>query len=125
MLRVAEEMFIIDRDVRIWGTVNSLKPVRVAGFVDGGVLAPEVLVAEQAMVTGDIIATTVTVYGQVLGNIFADKLVLQAASNVEGEIYHQTLELCGGAHFEGKSRHHDKPKSLASSLSHYAHPVAI
>lgn len=122
---MAEELFVVDRDVRIWGTLSSVKPVNVLGFVDGGVLAPEVLVSEQAMVTGDIIATKVTVFGQVLGNIFADQLVLQAASNVEGEIYHKTLELCKGAHFEGKSRQHDKPKSLATTLSHYDHPVFI
>ena len=122
---MAEETFVVDRDVRIWGTLSSVKPVHVMGLVDGGILAPEVLVFEQAMVTGDIIATTVTVSGQVLGNIFADQLILQAASNVEGEIYHKSLEVCEGAHFEGKSRYHDKPKLLASTLSYYEHPVVM
>jgi cytoskeletal protein CcmA (bactofilin family) len=118
------DLFVVGPDVRIWGTISSLVPVEVLGFVDGGVIAPQVHVMQKAMVTGDIIATQATVSGQVLGNIFADNIVLEETSSIEGEIYHKSLDLRAGAHFEGKSRHHDKPKSLATALSIYDHTHA-
>lgn len=110
---------VVGADVRIWGAISTGAPVQVLGFVDGSVNASEVHVAPQAMVTGDIIAAKVTVQGQVLGNIFADELVLESNSNVQGEIYHASLDLREGANFEGKSRRHDKPKTLVSTFGLY------
>ncbi|MGI9475183.1 MAG: bactofilin family protein [Hyphomicrobiaceae bacterium] len=114
-----DNTFVVGPDVRIWGTVKSGGPVYVLGFVDGGILAPEVVVTQQAMVTGDIIATKASVAGQVTGNIFADDLILEAGADIDGDIYHTTLNLFEGAHFEGKSRRHEKPKLLAPTLSVY------
>ena len=74
-------------------------------------------VLAQAMVVGDLVAAEVFVDGQVQGNIFSDKLTLEAASQVDGEIYYANLELRNGAYFEGKSRKHPKPRSLAPTLS--------
>jgi cytoskeletal protein CcmA (bactofilin family) len=114
-----QEAFDVGPDVRIWGTIHTNGPVHVRGFVDGSINASEVRVSAQAMVTGDIVASLAIIEGQVLGNIFADKLVLEASSEVQGEIYHATLDLREGASFEGKSRRHDKPKTLAATLSVY------
>lgn len=118
-----EGPFIVGPDVRIWGTIGTSKDVHVLGFVDGSVNGHEVYVSPTAMVTGDIIATHVVVQGQVLGNIFADLLVLEASADVRGEIYHRELDLREGAKFEGKSRRHDKPKTLAATLSVYENAV--
>ena len=111
--------FVIGPTVRIWGTVDTDQSIEVLGFVDGRISGAEVHVAQTAMVTGDIIATYVVVEGQVLGNIFADSLVLEETANVEGEIYHAELDLRVGANFEGRSRRHDKPKTLAATMSVY------
>lgn len=111
--------FVIGPDVRIWGTVDTDQNIEVMGFVDGSISGAEVHIAQTAMVTGDIIATYVVVQGQVLGNIFADSLVLEETANVEGEIYHAELDLRVGANFEGRSRRHDKPKTLAATMSVY------
>ncbi|MBU2532247.1 MAG: polymer-forming cytoskeletal protein [Alphaproteobacteria bacterium] len=97
--------------------INSGEPVEVRGFVDGSIVAPSVVTTPQSMVVGDIVATEVIVAGRVSGNIFADKLVLEASCDVDGEIYHGELVLNQGAHFEGKSRNHPKPKSLAPAFS--------
>lgn len=111
--------FVIGPDVRIWGTIDTVQSIEVFGFVDGSISGAEVHVAQTAMVTGDIIATYVLVQGQVLGNIFADSLVLEETADVEGEIYHTELDLRVGANFEGRSRRHDKPKTLAATMSVY------
>ena len=116
---ITEAPFVIGPDVRIWGTITTDQSIEVYGFVDGSISGAEVYVSQTAMVTGDIIATQVIVQGQVLGNIFADGLVLEETADVQGEIYHNALDLRAGANFEGKSRRHDKPKTLAATLSVY------
>ena len=118
-----EGPFTVGPDVRIWGTVGTNNAVQVLGFVDGSINGREVYVSPTAMVTGDIIAKHVIVQGQVLGNIFADVLVLEASSDVRGEIYHRELDLREGARFEGKSRRHDKPQTLAATMSVYENAV--
>jgi cytoskeletal protein CcmA (bactofilin family) len=110
-------VFVVGPGVRIWGMINSGEPVELRGFVDGSIIAPEVHTFSRSMVVGDIVATEVIVEGQVLGNIFADKLVLHASCQVDGEIYYADLDLREGAHFEGKSRKHPKPKTLAPTLA--------
>jgi cytoskeletal protein CcmA (bactofilin family) len=114
-----QEGLFISPDVRIWGTVHVTGPVQVNGFVDGNITASEVRVSAQAMVQGDIIAKRVTIEGHVVGNIFADELVLEPSCDVQGEIYHTSLDLREGAHFEGKSRRHEKPRTLAATYSVY------
>ena len=114
-----EAPFIIGPDVRIWGTINTNQSIEVYGFVDGSITGAKVYVSQTAMVTGDIISSNVLVQGQVLGNIFADSLVLEETADVQGEIYHTELDLRAGANFEGKSRRHDKPKTLAATLGVY------
>lgn len=116
---MSKAAFVIGPDVRIWGTIDTDQRIEVLGFVDGSMSGAEVRVAQTAMVTGDIIASYVLVQGQVLGNIFADSLVLEETANVEGEIYHTELDLRVGASFEGRSRRHDKPKTLAATMSVY------
>ena len=116
---MTEVPFVIGPDVRIWGTITTNQSIEVYGFVDGSISGSQVYVSQTAMVTGDIIATNVLVQGQVLGNIFADSLVIEKTADIQGEIYHTELDLQAGANFEGKSRRHDKPKTLAATLSVY------
>ena len=110
-------MFIVGPGIRIWGMINSGEPVEVRGFVDGSIIAPTVHVLAQAMVVGDLVATEVIVEGHVQGNIFANRLVLHASCQVDGEIYYADLDLREGAYFEGKSRKHPKPTTLAPALA--------
>ena len=97
--------------------INSGEPVEVRGFVDGSIIAPTVHVLAQAMVVGDLVATEVIIEGQVQGNIFANNLILHASCRVDGEIYFADLDLRDDAYFEGKSRKHPKPKTLAPALA--------
>jgi cytoskeletal protein CcmA (bactofilin family) len=44
-----------------------------------------------------------------MGSIRGRKVMLQAESKVEGDIFHKTLAIEQGAYFEGKSRRTDDP----------------
>ena len=47
--------------------------------------------------------------GHIVGSITGLRITLQAQSHVEGDVFHQTLALEQGAHFDGRSRRSDNP----------------
>jgi cytoskeletal protein CcmA (bactofilin family) len=100
--------------VIIVGSVQYNGPIQLDGVVQGEVRCDELTVSRQSTVEGVIVADTVTVLGRVNGSIYANKLVLKSACDVEGEIYHRELALEDGSYFEGKSRPHQTPLELAS-----------
>lgn len=63
---------------------------------------------------GNLMAAEVTIEGAAIAAlIFADKVSLRVGSILTGEIWYTELVLEAGHLFEGKSRRHDDPKSLA------------
>lgn len=99
----------------IAGTVEHDGAVEVDGFVRGDIRADSVVVSRYGTVMGTIVAGTVVVLGGVSGTIFAEKLVLKPACDVEGEICYRELALEDGSYFEGKSRPSQKPLELAGA----------
>jgi cytoskeletal protein CcmA (bactofilin family) len=90
--------------------------VIVQGHVEGEIKASGVLVSACGTITGTVVTSEFIVEGQVLDSlIFADRVVLRDGSYVTGEIWHRELVLEAGHVFEGKSRRHEDPKSLAPS----------
>jgi cytoskeletal protein CcmA (bactofilin family) len=72
------------------------------------------LIASGGSVSGTIVATEVIVEGDAVDAlIFADRIVLRHGAHVTGEILHKELVLEAGHMFEGKSRRHADPRSLA------------
>jgi cytoskeletal protein CcmA (bactofilin family) len=67
------------------------------------------LLGDKSKVTGGIAAEDVVVRGHVVGSIRGVRITLQAQSQVEGDIIHQSLAIEQGAYFEGKSRRSDNP----------------
>jgi cytoskeletal protein CcmA (bactofilin family) len=86
----------------------------IQGYVDGEIRASTVMITSGAAVSGTIVASEVIVEGDAVDAlIFADRIVLRDGAHVTGEIWHKELVLEAGHMFEGKSRRHDDPKSLA------------
>lgn len=88
----------------------------IQGFLDGEIRAATVLIVSGGTVSGTIVATEVIVEGDAVDAlIFADRIVLRDGAHVTGEIWHRELVLEAGHMFEGKSRRHDDPTTLAPS----------
>jgi cytoskeletal protein CcmA (bactofilin family) len=86
----------------------------VQGYVEGEIRADTVLITTGGTVVGTVVAAEVIVDGAAVDAlIFGDRIVLRAGSQVTGEIWHKELILEAGHMFEGKSRRHDTPRSLA------------
>ena len=87
--------------------------MQVDGEVQGDLYGSHIVVGERARITGGIVGDEVVVRGQVMGSIRGRKVMLQASSHVEGDVFHQTLAIEQGAYFEGKSRRSEDPTAGA------------
>jgi cytoskeletal protein CcmA (bactofilin family) len=104
---------VIGTDLTIAGNLICKGEVQVDGIVEGDIQGSNVVIGESATVTGSISAEEVVVRGHVIGSIYSRRVMLQTTSQVEGDIFHQSLSIEQGAMFEGKSRRaNDDPRTL-------------
>jgi len=101
------EKSVIGNDLKIIG--QGLKIIgrgvlQVDGEIEGDVQAAEVVVGEQGKVTGMVAGQQVVIRGKVSGVICAKVVVLQASSEVAGDIHHMSFAIEQGAVFDGRSR---------------------
>jgi cytoskeletal protein CcmA (bactofilin family) len=108
---------IIGSDMSITGNLESAGEIQIDGEVQGDVNAGRIVIGEQANVTGSLIANEVVVRGNVQGSIRGNSVTFQAASRIEGDVFHKTLAIEQGAYFEGKSRRSDDPMSVQRSAN--------
>ncbi|MFA5955818.1 polymer-forming cytoskeletal protein [Hyphomicrobium sp.] len=99
-----KSMSVIGADLTISGNLICKGEVQVDGTVEGDILGSNVVIGEGATVTGSISGEEVIVRGHVIGTVRGRRVMLQTTSQVEGDIYHQSLSIEQGALFEGKSR---------------------
>jgi len=102
----------IPRAATIEGGIDYPGPLIIEGTVLGEVNCLSLIVSERGVVEGTIKSESVTVMGEVSGEIFANELTLKAACLVNADIVHKKLMLENGSFFEGKSRRHTNPLGL-------------
>lgn len=100
---------VIGPDLVIVGDLVSNGQVQVDGEVQGDIHGSQIVIGEGARITGSVVSEEVVVRGTVMGSIRCRKVMLQAESKVEGDIFHRSLAIEQGAHFEGRSRRLDDP----------------
>lgn len=106
---------VIGADLTITGNLICKGEVQVDGTVEGDIQGSHVVVGEGATVTGSISGEEVIVRGHVVGAVRGKRVMLQTTSQVEGDIFHQSLSIEQGAMFEGKSRRtKDDPRTVAT-----------
>lgn len=100
-----DEVTIISAGVFIEGKVTSNGNVRIDGRLNGDITAEgNVTVGEGGEVNGEIKAEVINVGGTVNGSLNArEKVVLEAKSNLKGDLITKILVIEAGAMFDGKS----------------------
>ncbi|MET1047209.1 MAG: polymer-forming cytoskeletal protein, partial [Hyphomicrobium sp.] len=93
---------VIGADLTITGNLTCRGEVQVDGIVEGDIEGSNVVIGEGATVTGSISGEEVIVRGHVVGSVRGRRVMLQTTSQVEGDIFHQSLSIEQGAMFEGK-----------------------
>ena len=110
----------IGEDLTITGNVTSKGELRVNGRVQGDVHCVALVLGENAQVEGSVVAEDVMVRGRLIGSVRALRVMLQSTAYVEGNLFHKSLSLEQGTHFEGESRPSDDPLSIPET--HAASP---
>lgn len=117
---------IIGPDLVINGNLISKGEVQVDGIVEGDVHGSHVVVGPSATISGGIVAEEIVIRGHVTGSVRGKRVMLQATSQVEGDIYHNALSIEQGAMFEGKSRRMtEDPRSIAAPQARPAATTAV
>ncbi len=99
----------IGEDLTITGNVTSKGELHVDGRVQGDVHCVALVLGENAQVEGSVVAEDVMVRGRLIGSVRALRVMLQSTAYVEGNLFHKSLSLEQGTHFEGESRPTDDP----------------
>jgi cytoskeletal protein CcmA (bactofilin family) len=102
----------IGEELTITGNVKSKGELHLNGRVLGDVRCVALVLGENAQLDGNVVAEDVMVRGRLIGSVRALRVMLQATGHVEGDLFHNSLSLEQGAHFEGGSRPLDDPLSI-------------
>ena len=101
----------ISEDLTITGNVESQGELHLNGQVQGDVRCVVLVLGENAELEGNVVAEDVMVRGRLIGSVRAQKVMLQSTAHVEGNLFHKSLALEQGTHFEGESRPSEAPLS--------------
>jgi cytoskeletal protein CcmA (bactofilin family) len=74
------------------------------------------VVGENAQLEGNVVAEYVIVRGQLKGSVRALTVTLEANSHVEADLFHKSLSLEQGTHFEGNSHPSEDPLSSSPEV---------
>ena len=102
---------IIGADLVIKGNLDCKGEVQIDGQVEGDIRAQRIVVGERAQTTGNLVAESVEISGNVQGSIRGNAVTFRSSGRVEADVFHKTLSIEQGAFFEGKSRRSDDPLS--------------
>jgi cytoskeletal protein CcmA (bactofilin family) len=95
---------VISRSVQMTGSIETPEELHIYGTIKGNVRASSLIIFKGGMVSGEVVAESVTVHGAVEGSIQAKKVHLVATATVRGDIFHDMIGIDPGAQFEGSSK---------------------
>lgn len=105
----------VAEDCEIHGSINSSGNARIEGKIEGTInIGGDLVIGQNALIKANIEAQTVTIAGEVHGNIKAkDLLELSSTARLYGDINTKQLKIDQGARFVGKSTYIDENDSTA------------
>jgi len=105
------------------GVFESEDDLEIHGAVHGRINGARVLIAENGLMRGDIVADEVTVAGRLDGRIFAPKVTVEDTAHIiNGRIFHNIITVARGARFEGRMPW--RPPSYFETLDQLPEPTA-
>lgn len=119
---------VIGTDLTILGekiTIISQNRLQIDGDIRGDVSGKQVTIGEDGSVIGTVCAEQIEVRGGVRGAIKAQTVVLHPTSEVEGDIFHQTLSISEGAQFDGRVRRAKDLSEITPNLDVSSYPANV
>jgi len=95
---------IIARDLKVEGQINSKGLIEIEGMIKGTLNGNSVILREEGVVEGTIIAESLSLRGTFNGNIKAKNINIASKANITGEIEYESLSVEDGACIDGQFR---------------------
>lgn len=102
---------LISAGLVITGDLRCNGEIQVDGEVTGDVDCTQLIIGEEAIIKGEVIADTITIRGEVQGRVCGRNVSLAKTARVIGDILHQSLSMEAGAHLEGQVRNVEDPRA--------------
>jgi len=93
---------IIARDLKIEGQINSAGLIEIEGMIKGTLNGNSVILREEGVVEGTIIAESLSLRGTFNGNIKAKNINIASKAHITGEIEYESLSVEDGACIDGQ-----------------------
>ncbi len=93
---------VISSELHILGNLISEGHVDIDGTIEGNIKAEQATIRPNGKISGDVIAESVHVYGEVRGLIRAMSVHLYSSCHVQGVIMHESLTVEDGAFIDAK-----------------------
>jgi len=108
-------MITLGKTMSVKGEFRASEDITIEGRIEGPVLCENfaVVLAQSAVVTGDILARDVTIFGRFAGHLVATDVVdVRPEAKVSGQVISKRFILNEGARFDG----HVEPQHLEAAL---------
>ena len=93
---------LIAQQCTLEGDLTTQNSIKVDGHIQGTLRAEgRAIIGETGVVKGDVHAADLLVLGRLEGNVFAQRLHLQATANIHGNITTESLQVDPGARYHG------------------------
>ncbi|MFT6077264.1 MAG: cytoskeletal protein CcmA (bactofilin family) [Lentimonas sp.] len=93
---------IIAKDTNIDGDIKSSGVIEIEGKITGKINSNSVIIREDGIVEGEIIADSVNIRGKLIGNIKSKLVNVFSKAKINGTIEYQSLSVEDGACIEGQ-----------------------
>ncbi|HKJ45448.1 MAG TPA: polymer-forming cytoskeletal protein [Balneolales bacterium] len=94
---------ILNQGTEIEGDINTDRNIKLNGHLKGSCTSKnKIIISENCLIEGDIRASSIDIYGKVIGDINVDNvLFLAESSNIEGNCYTGKIKVEEGAVIQG------------------------
>jgi cytoskeletal protein CcmA (bactofilin family) len=85
------------------GEITAAEHLIIEGSFDGRVFVPDhdVAVGRRGQISGEVLASSITVLGRATGRLVADRVEIANGATVEAEIVAERIVIADGAFFQG------------------------
>lgn len=102
----------IGREVTITGNVGGGGNLHVDGTVHGDIAATSVILGNDGIVHGNIVADAAQIAGTVDGAVAAKSLVIEATARITGDLSYDAVSVASGAQVEGRVKRLTRPELI-------------
>jgi len=102
---------LIDEDMRITGSVTSSGDIILAGVVDGDINCRNLVVENNASLTGSLNTADAVIAGNVKGDVVSDRVQILDTAHFEGDLKCSGIQVEAGAHVVARFNKRRKSKT--------------